>query len=125
MPADAPIVTIGPHQVRIAAPGSFTTCTRIQTVAAHDSVCGIGAALGACWRGPGRPKVPLGQDMARFGSQFLDACVREGLPPAELRRAGTVAMQAIAAQVETFGSFWEDVEDAEGNSEGEKEPTAA
>jgi len=73
----------------------MTICHEIVAAAASNWRRAFGAALGACWRGPGRPKVRYGScdyNPLRYGGEVLD----------ELDARGEDLEQVLAAAGEAF-----------------------
>lgn len=113
---DSRTVVLGGREITISAPSSYTERSEIWLLAADNRVRGIAAALGACWRGPGRPKVryaACGYSPAVYGGRVLDELVERGYPLAEILRAGGVALEVLAGGLVTE----QEVADAEGFSD--------
>lgn len=103
---------VGDREIQMEPPGSMTIRHEIVAAAASNWRRAFGAALGTCWRGPGRPKVRYSScdyNPLKYGGEVLD----------ELDARGEAMEEVLAAAGEAFGML------AEGMiSEGEVEKKA-
>ena len=90
---------VGEREIRLEAPGSMTIRHEIVASAASNWRRAFGAALGACWRGPGRPKVRYGScdyNPLRYGGEVLDELDERGEDLEEVLAAAGAAFGMLA-----------------------------
>lgn len=123
MTTTPPRVRVGEHEIELVIPESLGQCAELVQATAYNETRGAAACLAACWRGMGRPKASLRDnryDVLVFGQRVLD----------ELLGRGVSLRQVLAAGQEAFGLVYDavpkepDVEEAEGNFEGEEGSTS-
>lgn len=112
-------VTIGGAEVPLTLPTSFAVRSEITLATEANWQRAIFAALGACWRGPGRPKARYEASNAPliYGAAVLDELIGRGLRLADLWAPATQAYKMVAASILTE----EEVAAAEGFFAGEQE----
>lgn len=74
--------TLGKHTFTLSAPASYAQRFSIVTAAQSNQLYAISAALGACWRGAGRPKSRIGSfshDFHKYGQAVFDELCERGL----------------------------------------------
>ena len=95
-------VTIGDRVVRLELPASVAIRHEITRSAAENSTRALFAALGACWRGAGRPAAKYasnGYNPLRYGGAVYDELhARDGVDEAELWTAAGAAFALIAKE---------------------------
>ena len=87
----------GEHQIRISPPASAAQRFSIAQIADANQVYALCAALGACWRGPGRPKVKISShkyDFAKYGQAVFDELDSRGCTPDQWVDAASAAFMA-------------------------------
>lgn len=91
---------IGGRTVRLELPASVSVRHEITRSAADNTTRALFAALGACWRGAGRPAVKYaatGYNPLKYGGAVYDELIaRDGADDAELWTAAGVAFSLIA-----------------------------
>jgi len=74
--------TLGKHTFTLSPPASMAQRFSIVTAANTNQLYAISAALGACWRGAGRPISKIGSfsfDFHRYGQAVFDELCERGL----------------------------------------------
>ena len=72
----------GEYKFKLSAPSSVAQRYSIVNAADGNQIYALFAALGACWRGPGRPKTKIATfkfDFARYGQAVFDEMHDRGL----------------------------------------------
>ena len=115
-PIVAPVeFTIGEYKVRLKAPASFIVCREIMRAAAINEERAYYAALGACWKGKGKPKVRYNYDPLKYGGLIFDNLAQRGIGPDAVGTAAFWAMFHIAQQAKMMPTK-DEVDDAVGFS---------
>ena len=108
--------TIGEDEIRLALPDSLMLRYEVSHLLVSNFQRGICAALGICWRGPGRPKVSFAHcqhNMAVYGGQVFDELMSRGIDYEEILSAGGEAIRLVhqglvsSDEVEEVESFTE------------------
>ena len=87
-------VKIGRREVALTPPPSMSILLDVAHLGTRNWTRACAAALGVCWRGPGRPTVSYkacGYDPAEYGGKVLDQLIERGESLGELTTAGAVA----------------------------------
>ena len=79
----------------LAPPPSLSRCLAIVRAATVEEVAAFGAALGACWSGPKRPKTRLTGDWQVYGYAVIDELVARGWALRDVEVAGRYAWQMV------------------------------
>tara|TARA_R100000808_G_scaffold6931_1_gene20306 strand:+ start:1134 stop:1535 length:402 start_codon:yes stop_codon:yes gene_type:complete len=112
----------GQHTFRLAPPASPAICTSIVVAASSNQIMGLSAALGACWRGAGKPEVKASSfeyNFLNYGRAVFDELHARGVNSDELMEVSTqaylkcleVAIPA-AGEVEALADFIEGREES-------------
>ena len=99
---DEQTVTIGGQEVRLSAPASEAIRTEIAFAAGGNYLRGSWAALGACWRGKGRPAATYAQarhDPLVYGAMVYDELRARGIPRREIATAAAVALALVSSDI--------------------------
>ncbi len=113
----------GEHQIRLSPPASAAQRFSIAQLADSNQVYALCAALGACWRGPGRPKAKIGTykyDFAKYGQAVFDELDARGCTPEHWVDAASAAFLACLGgmidveEVEALAGFTENQEESTG-----------
>ena len=103
-----------PRDATLQLPASFTVRYEIAAYGAKNSVRAMGAALGACWRGVGRPHAKYEGDVAAYAEQVINELEsRPAVTVADILQKGTEAYMLIAESIAKA----EDLETEVGNSD--------
>lgn len=114
-------VKIGEREVSLSAPASLTIRHEIVSAAGDNWRRSFGAALGACWRGLGRPKIKYARcdyNPLKYGGEVIDELLDRGENISEIITAGGVAFNLLAAdligekEVAEVSDFTEQKEDS-------------
>ena len=100
--AEPTTVQIGERDVTLSAPSSLTVRHEITASASSNWRRSFGAALGACWRGVGRPKVKYSgceYNPLRYGGEVIDELVARGEPVQDVLKAGGIAFGILSAEL--------------------------
>lgn len=94
-------VEVGGKTVELVLPNSFALRHEIALGGATNWQRAIMAALGMCWKGPGRPKAryEATYDPMAYGGAVLDELVARGLRPADLWAPAAAAFHLIGASL--------------------------
>lgn len=105
-----------PKDAHLVAPNSIAVRSAIQALAGTNDVACAGAAIGACWQGPGRPRTRWrAQDPAQYGMDVFDElCERDGVTADDVWEA---ASRAFGVLIGKPIPTQEGVESALGNSD--------
>jgi hypothetical protein len=92
--------TVGEHEITLGVPASYAV--RLDIIHAQNSnrLRATAAALGACWRGPGRPSARYelcDYNPLLFGGQVLDELQGRGVELRTVFEVGTHALDMLAA----------------------------
>ena len=116
----AKTIQLGEDEVRLGAPASLTIRAEIGMLINTSQVRAFGAALGACWQSPNRPKARLGGNMSDYGKAVIDDLGQRGLLWSQIQEAGQHAWLLCSSGLMRE----EEVTEHEGNSSGQMEPSA-
>ena len=114
---------LGEHEVRIAPPASAGQKISIVTLAESNWIYALSAALGASWRGPGRPKTKIATykyDFAKYGQAVFDELHARNCGLDEFFDAANAAFMACTEgivdmeEVNALADFTEEREDLTG-----------
>jgi len=84
----------GTFEIRISPPASAGQMQSIVDAVNHNQIYALCAALGACWRGPGRPKAKiqaLQHNFLRYGQAVFDELHAIGAGPDQWVDAASAA----------------------------------
>lgn len=84
----------GTHRFRLSPPASVAQRYSIISSADGNQLFALSAALGACWRGPGRPKTKISThkfDFNRYGQAVFDELHGRGVDVEVLMSVATAA----------------------------------
>lgn len=87
--------TVGEHEIQLAPPASITIRTELVAASQDNAARAKAAALGACWRGKGRPKARYadhGYNPMRYGAAVLEELVARGVAPLQVLAVGGMAL---------------------------------
>ena len=82
--------TLGKHTFTLSPPASMAQRFSIVTAASTNQLYAVSAALGACWRGAGRPTSRIGSfshDFHKYGQAVFDELCGRGLSVDEIADA--------------------------------------
>ncbi len=105
--------TIGGKDVVLKTPASYAVRMEIWGLTTTSYTRAIGAAVGVCWYGPGKPRVQFaacGFAPAIYGGRVIDELVERGIATKEIVDAGKVALELIKGGLATE----EQIAEAEG-----------
>lgn len=106
-----------PSDARLELPPALAVRWDVVQLGTNNAHRGFAAALGVCWRGPGRPKATTrynAADPAEFAGRVLEELLeRDGVDMADVLEAGGRAFALIARSI--VGQ--DEVNAALGNSE--------
>tara|TARA_R110002110_G_scaffold139105_2_gene325548 strand:- start:1618 stop:1986 length:369 start_codon:yes stop_codon:yes gene_type:complete len=100
--AEVTTVEIGEREVTLSAPASLTVRHEIASCAGSNWRRSFGAALGACWRGVGRPKTKYAgcdYNPLKYGGEVIDELVARGEPMQDVLKAGGIAFGLISSEL--------------------------
>lgn len=120
--ADQKEYTLANSTFTLSAPASQAVNLCIVTLISQNRIYALGAAVGACWRGEGRPTAKIqtfDHDFAQYGKTVVDDLFKRGVTIDELM---TVGSHAFALVAETLPNF-NDVEETSDFFEGQGEST--
>lgn len=106
-------VQIGGDTVRLAPPVSPTVRYELLRALRSNPLRGNAAVLGACWRGPGAPKVKYSAcqyNPVIYGQQVLDELLGRGVTMQAIVSAAAVAAALVSDQLPGLGGVQNDVD---------------
>ncbi len=115
-----PTHQLGEHEIQLHPPPSMASRWEIFLLGPKNPWRAFGAALAACWKGPGRPAATLersGWSVAAWGGAVVDELVARGIEPAQVNAVGAVAFGLLSE-----GLITEDQVQAAGNGSGAGAP---
>lgn len=94
-----PTHQLGEHEIQLHPPPSMASRWEIFLLGPTNPWRAFGAALAACWKGPGRPTATLarsGWSVAAWGGAVVDELVARGIEPAKVNAVGAVAFGLLS-----------------------------
>lgn len=114
------VVIVGAHTVTLRPPKGQAIAWDILSYRGINGVRAACAALGACWRGEGRPKASYtacGFSPGAYGGQVMEELLERGVKFGAMVQAGEKAVAVLTSSIVTA----DEVDEAEGFTGADEE----